>query len=72
METSTSGPSDDAIGCVCAVLFLTAVVFYLIGASVGEADIREEAVKSGAARWEADPKGNTHIKWLPAAEAQKP
>lgn len=72
MEKSSSGPSDDAIGCGCMGLVFVALVFYLIGVSSGQAEVREEAVKAGAARWEPDSKGSTHIKWLPAAEAQKP
>lgn len=55
--------SDDMFG-LSVVVFLFGAIFGLaIGTSVGKSEIRAEAVKAGAAHYEAGNDGTAILKW---------
>lgn len=67
-NTPTKALSDEVIGVIGCIIVAALIIGYGIGQADGKAGIRQEAIKAGAARWEADEQGNTHIKWLPQPE----
>ena len=61
-------------GCALAAGFLaviTALLVFLVGIKLGEANARREAVEANVARWiVVDASGNTKFEWIVCGESK--